>query len=106
MRGVHSGARRQICVALALAAAQYRRTALKSVRLASPSTIGTNKAIGPAQFLQVSGAGSIRWENLLKLWQAGREAAGVHLICEKNAQLQVVVPILIGLEPDRHDSNY
>ena len=102
MRGVHSGARRQICVALALAAAQHRRTALKSVRLASPSTIETNKAIRPAQLFQVIGAGSIRGENLLKLWQAGREAAAVHLICEQDAQLQVVVPIINGLEPDRH----
>src|ERR1035437_2087732 len=79
MRRMHDGATRQRGVDLALAATQRAWARLESVRLASPSAIGANKAIRPTQLLQVIGTGGVRWEHLLKLRKASREAARVHI---------------------------
>lgn len=70
---VHDGPRREIRVALAVAAPQDRRLALKPVRRALRAAAEASKAIRPTDLLQIGDTGLLIGKHPLKVQQACRQ---------------------------------
>jgi hypothetical protein len=66
------GGKRGICLT-STATQHYRRTGSKAVWFADDATLRARKTSRPADCLQITGTGSIIWEDALKLWKASWE---------------------------------